>query len=501
MRKFPHFVFRFSVLCLLLQAGITPIKTCASTDTITSIPLRHPQLGVTAHFHHGAQGGYDALDRIMPLLAESGLTWVRTQVIWPEVEKTKGVYQIPEHSMRWINAVHDAGLKIDLIFEGTNDLYANKYDPTAYAKAAAWVAKELGGKVQTMEILNEPYNFGFVQIYGGTWNALEKDGSVSVWAKKYVEFLNEAAKAIKAANPKMKVIGLGSASPVNFRQLEMGIASEVDGIVDHPYSYRSTPEIIPYPGTDEIKERDGILITDKQGTIASLIRNYRSTSEKNNGPKELWFNEWGWSTFQEAAPAGQFGGLYAGFTENAQAKYILRRFVEDLALGVDFSLVYDFKDYGTDPNEVLHNFGLIDFNLKPKPAYYAVQRMSRALIDFKPQKTFEVAVFAFDNRPDVHPIIWDKAKLAATGTIRTYQFSDTKGAPLLVVWSAERADGDLKPRLADIELSSKFTFKNIKAQDLMTGRKFDIPFVFEKDKVQIRKMSIPDAPVILSFEK
>jgi hypothetical protein len=100
----------------------------------------------------------------------------------------------------------------------------------------------------------------------------------------------------------------------------MGVAPEVDGITDHPYSAHSIPELVPFAATPGKLKRDGIFTADAKGTFASQVRMYREQSAKYRGPKELWLTEQGWPTFQSLSPFG----LFTPVDQHIQARYILR---------------------------------------------------------------------------------------------------------------------------------------------------------------------------------
>ena len=194
------------------------------------------RLGTCTHF---AQG-WD-YQKLMPLIEKSGLGWIRDDIGWDSVEREKGKYQVPERTLAWIHAAHEHHLRVLAILNADNKLYADHYDPEAFARWGAWMAKELAGDIDAVEILNEPNNFGFSKYYGGSHDG-EGD---SPWVAKYVTLMNTAAKAIKAANPKMPVIGFGAGVPVTYKQLSLGASPSVDGIADHPYSNHSVPELLP----------------------------------------------------------------------------------------------------------------------------------------------------------------------------------------------------------------------------------------------------------------
>lgn len=478
---------RFLPLALLVAAACSPAAARAAES---AAPVRHSQVGVCTHLEKWKQ------NEIPRLIAEAGIAWIRDDFYWGRMEREKGRYALTPEYVQNLAAAKAAGLQVIAIFNGGNRIYENPYDPEAYARAAAWFARETDGLVHAIEVLNEPANFGYTKHYGGHWNGVDKAGDVDPWVGHYVHLLNTAAKAIKAANPRVKVIGLGSVAPVNFRQIAMGVAREVDGITEHPYSFRLPPEYVPFAASEGILRRDGIATADAQGTFASQMRMYDELLKKHDGPREKWLTEWGWPTHQEA----KAGGLYAGFTESAQAKYILRRLTETLGLGTAVTIIYDFRDDGTNRYDAEDNFGLVRTDLSPKPSYHAVKRFTGHMFKFRPATVVnELNVFPVYTRTDRQPIIWDGSKIQGAGQIMTYQFSDPKGTPRIAIWACERADGDLNPILAEVEIVSSKPVKSIERHDLMTGQSSDVKFKAEGGRLTIARMTIPDYPVTLTL--
>lgn len=497
---------RYGLFILCLSSFLC-LGAQATEQTNTPSSPRNDRIGVNTHFAH--RGDYIAnynIERTIPVIAELGVGWIRDEISWGSYESVKGTYALPERTRQWIDTAHQAGLKIVLIFNYGNDLYADRYDAAAYAKAVAHLAAELKGKVQAIEILNEPNNFGFGKYYGGAWNGLPKDGKPAAYVVKYTNILNQAAVAIKAVNPQMKVIGMGAPAPANHRMIALGIAPEVDGIVDHPYSSHTVPEIVPFAASEGMLKRDGIAVADEKGTFASLVRMYREQSSKHSGPKELWFTEFGFPT--QRAHSGKEGG-FSGFTEEAQAKYTLRRLAESLGIGVAVSLIYDMKNDGTDPYEAEQNFGITTNGdqSQPKPVYTAVQRFARFTIPYQVAASApEVSVFARNSHIDEWPIKWDGSKLASDGSIRTYAFEKTTVAgafePMLLVWSTERAGGDVQPRAADIEINwtRPSVVKSVHAYDFFTDSWSDVKFEIKSgNRLWLANVTVPDRPVALVF--
>jgi hypothetical protein len=310
---------RLSVLginCLLV------ITTSVSAQAVSESPKRDDRIGVCTHFSQNWSA-----EEVIPLIAKSGAGWIRDDFGWGGMESTPGNYHIPPKAKAWIQAAGKAGLKIDLILAYGNSAYADHYDTAAYAKAAGWLARELSNEVQAIEILNEPNNFGFRDTYGGQWNGNEPNGAVSPYLQKYVQLLNAAAKEIKLANPHMAVIGLGTPAPASFRMIALGLARQVDGLTDHPYS-KQLPEFVAYASTAYFLLRDGIATADANGTFASQVAMFRAQAKKFDATDKLWHTEWGYST-ERGKPDKP------GMSEETQAVYILRRILESEAIGVE----------------------------------------------------------------------------------------------------------------------------------------------------------------------
>ena len=68
----------------------------------------------------------------------------------------------------WINAVSNAGIKIVGLIGYGNPIYTDPYDPDAYSKFAAWVARTFAGKIQAIEVCNEP-NGDYASKEGANW--------------------------------------------------------------------------------------------------------------------------------------------------------------------------------------------------------------------------------------------------------------------------------------------------------------------------------------------
>ncbi len=465
--------FRASVLGVICLAVITP---CVTVQAVPESLVRDDRIGVCTHFSQNWP-----VEQIMPLIARSGAGWIRDDLGWSGMEPKPGNYQIPSKTKNWIHAARRAGLKIDLILAYGNPAYADHYDTAAYAKAAGWLAREVANDVQAIEILNEPNNFGFRDIYGGQWNGNEHNGSVSPYLQKYVQLLNAAAKEIKLANPNMTVIGLGAPAPASFRMLALGLAPQVDGLTDHPYGVQM-PELVPYAATPDILQRDGIATADATGTFASQVSMFRAQARRWGATEKLWHTEWGYSTVR-AKPDKHKQGM----SEETQAVYILRRILESNALGVEHTFNYNFKDEGADPYSDYENFGLVKNDLSPKQSYFALQRVTGFLAGMGTAPPAKQASIV--NDPTV-----EKDGLGH----QCYTFSSPDEQRIVVAfWEARPWEANAIESNVVITLPADHEPRHVFLYDLLSGNQTEIPWKGSGDNRISIKVSISGAPKLV----
>ncbi len=92
---------------------------------------------MVSHFSQG----WDA-ETLMPLVAKSGLGWIRDGVRWADIEKEEGRYQIPEKAGRWISKAREHGLHIILVLNRGNPIYEDQFDAEAYSRAGSGSRRE-----------------------------------------------------------------------------------------------------------------------------------------------------------------------------------------------------------------------------------------------------------------------------------------------------------------------------------------------------------------------
>ena len=469
-------------------------------EPINSRDIKTSRFGTCAHFSYGNNGAFKAWKpyrELTDIAAAAGFKWLRDGC---SAKKVDGKFQMGEYDLEWIKYVKGKGIDIILCLRLYPDMSIDDYKDYVTA-----IVKATSEYVNVYELGNEPNNFGWKPKFGGTWNGYEKDGTVSTWVKEHVKYTNALADHIKKIRPDATVIGLGSCPPTNFHALNQGVSKSLDGVVDHPYTYSMPPEKVPFGWNME--KRDGIKVGDKDNSFAGLINSYVEHFQKTGVMRSVWVTEFGFTSFWFDGKTEK--GLYAGFSEEAQATYLVRRFIHSLALPVMASCQYDLiDDYNSSEFKDEGNFGLIRGDHSRKPAYYAIQRMTSLFsgFDHDPAATVKVEKEPLHRSSARGDLIkdWDKAAIAATNGVMAFAFANPARPEqrMLAVWSALPYSGEFNNRVCTIRIDGwkGFSGKPV-AIDIINGRRFDVPLKIDGDTLLLDNLSLKNHPIVIKFLK
>jgi hypothetical protein len=218
---------------------------------------------------------------------------------------------------------------------------------TAWVRYIDRLALHFKGRIKYWEIWNEPNG-------GGFWHPGNPN------PEDYTSLVKLTAPVIRRRVPSAMIVG-GAFGGVPFdycqRCLESGLAEHVDKISFHPY--RARPEENYYTDVHALR---------------GLVHRYKPSIE-------LWQGE-------DGAPSteGCVGGISGQWTEATQARWLLRRLLTDLGLGLELTSwmhIVDLQNYiwSAGPTHDTVCQGLLrggSYTLKP--SYYAYQNLC-ALFD------------------------------------------------------------------------------------------------------------------------
>jgi hypothetical protein len=356
-------------------------------------------VGVNIHFTRGSE-------RDLDLIAAAGFNFIRMDFGWAGIERKRGEYDWSAYDELTAN-LEKRALRALYILDYSNPLYeetvlsknpisgtehkdtASPQNPgsvQAFARWAAAAAKHFKGRRIIWEIWNEP--------------------NISFWKPKpdvtqYTALALATARAVREADPNATIIGPATSEvPLKFLEefFAAGALAHLDAVSVHPYrSYKKAPETA----------------VEDYARLRAMIERHAPTSEKRRMP--IISGEWGYSTFTK------------GVSLETQAAFVVRQQLANLLAGVPLSIWYDWKNDGTDPNEREHNFGVVANDMKPKPAYIALQTMTRELNGFRIERRLDT-----DNTNDFVLLL-----------------SNAHGARKLAAWTVELASRDASLALPD----------------------------------------------------
>ena len=266
----------------------------------------------------------------------SGMTLIRADLTWDNVEFSKGVYNWNYYD-GLINNLQGTGINVMFILDYNNPLYpSNVYQQPAlggYANFAAAAAKHFQGKNVFFEIWNEPnFAYGF-------------NGS------QYSTFAVAAEQAMRAAVPNVTIIGPaeGESDPV-FREqmLSTGGGNFLNAFSFHPYVY---PESALYSN-------------GYQGGFPAVAADLVAYPPSSGVPLPMMASESG----------------TAGDTLQNQASIYTRIYLDDQLFGLALNTAYKYQDgQPADNNPANNDYGLIYADNTAKPAYTAVKNLISSL--------------------------------------------------------------------------------------------------------------------------
>ena len=476
-------------------------------DPRSSREIEKSKFGTCVHFSYapkpeGAFKGWYPKELLLDEISNCGFKFIREGLAMDKLPD--GSWKIRDVDLETLKKAKERGIEQIVVI----GMSAKETIPEFLNKVRAMV-EQSRDYVNIYELGNEPNNFGqWRQTFrhkgkDGSWNGYESDGTVSEWVRKHVEYTNAGADLIKKIAPDKTVIGLGSCAPTNFHALNAGVSKNLDGVVEHPYTFSLPPEKVPFG--KRLAKRDGIAIGDDEHTFRGLVESYHEHFRKTGKPRSLWVTEFGFTTFELSDAKAK--GLYVGFSEQAQALYLLRRFVESLSLPVAVSCQYDFiDDYDSNPATDEANFGILRADYSRKPAFYVLQRMNSLLAGAEPDPSLQLKV----TKEALHRSMvrgelvkdWDAAKIDAANGVRLAAFRqpDRPNERMAAVWSMQPYSGEFNTRPVSFEVGGLQDFTAMPvAIDMMTGESFDLPVKFENGKATVTELPLGQTVLLIKF--
>jgi hypothetical protein len=319
--------------------------------------------------------------RVLDLIQDAGFHIIRIDFAWQYIEATRGQYNCSQYDQLFAQCAA-RGIRLMPVLCFANTLYGDPTKPAYYGSEAfrngftnyvdavtkhfakltdQYQAQHPGSNVKmTWELWNEP-NYGDRFWPGNS-------------ADQYMALANQVLPIIRKNDPNATIVAPGlsavSIPPCpnwdtylttcfNYGKThpgQQGLLSMVDGVSVHPYRWDagSNPETA---------------VSGSSSFPFSYV-GVRSMMDSHGGSNvKIVSGECGYNTMT--------GG--SGVTFQTQADYAARMMLINFSQGIPYSIWYDFSNDGTDLKDGEHNFGLLNNDLTPKPAYLAMKTLTRTL--------------------------------------------------------------------------------------------------------------------------
>lgn len=424
--------------------------------------------------------GFETLDRMMfeperayEQVGRLGVKWARCQTGWARTEKEPGQYDFA-----WLD-----GIANSLLGQGVTPWFSISYGNRLYTPdapdwsavgwapifaeepKAAWlrytraVAERFGDRVAHWEIWNEPN----IRVF---WQPNQPS------AKDYTELVKITATEIRRHVPNAVIVGgaLAGMPTAYLREcLELGLADLVDKISYHPY--RPVPE------------------KDYETTVSE----WQEMVAAKNPKVGLWQGENGAPSVGGPRSAGALSQL--PWSDTYQAKWLLRRILLDLLVGVDMTSYFTMVDlaaynWGKGPSDRTNYKGLLRAgDYSAKAAYFAYQCLC-ALFDAKTKM--------ISNRP---PAFLETT--LASGRVQYVRGGcfARNGKAIHVVWYPSTLPESFAPQTfrADLPVSPDATIVDPVLIDPLSGKVFGLENVARGDgRLTVANLPLLDYPLLVT---
>ena len=303
----------------------------------------------------------------------AGMTWVKFQLPWKHFEGTRGVRNFPDDIVGALNT-NGISILVSIVKApewarpgNTNfGVEGPPSNPQDYASFVGEFAARYCGRVQAIEVWNEQ-------------NLWYEWGGETLDARRYIQLLAAAYRAIKAACPGMIVVSgaptpTGATPPAAIRDTtyldqmyRAGLKRYCDAIGVHPSGYGNPPDVRVHDFQAGNYSRPSH-VNDSSFYFRNTMEQYWNIMVKyGDANKRLWPTEFGWASTSSPLP----GYEYAAYnSEQDQAAYIARAFDMMRNWGfVGVAFLWNLNYGVTQPGTELAAFGV-----SGRPAYEALRQ-------------------------------------------------------------------------------------------------------------------------------
>jgi hypothetical protein len=377
----------------MLRVGVPAAAQASEPPPVTAPP---PGVTVTDRFSStgypfligpkvalGIQAQYfgQPLDRLTGMVNEIGFTWTKQQIIWRDVEVSKGHYEWGQLD-EVVDTLNRANIRV-MLSVVKSPLWAtptglddgtplNSQDFGDFMRA---IATRYKGKVIAYEIWNEE------NLAAETGNRINP--------AFYVQLLKAGYLGVKGIDPGAIVV-LGALSPTGVNNPNLAVNDLVyldqlykvnggeiknyfDVLGSHPYGMANPPDTLWSEGKPGPEKK---FYNDDSFYFRRFEQQYAIMQQYGDGDKQVWLSEWGWGSDFRADGYQEFNTV----TEEMRAKYVTDAILQmrrnNPYMGVTFLWNLNWSIIGNWYDGPSH-YSIINPDYTKRPVYDALKNLPK----------------------------------------------------------------------------------------------------------------------------
>ena len=288
-------------------------------------------MGIFLYRNGNDEGGHRNMERIAAAAQAAGVKWTREEFHWARIEPRKGAFDFAFYD-KMVETAQRHGISVYALVAYWTP-WTKPYEDEGfrdYCNALREMVRRYKHVIKHWEIYNEPNIF--------FWSGPRE---------RYPALLKMAYDTVKAEDPDAQVLGCSTAGIDNkFIQMCLDAGAPFDALTIHPYR--------------------GALHEDSFTAELKAVR-------EQVGGRPVWITEMGWPTIPGTV------------SERQQASLLARAYLSAVGSGACQNMSwYDFKNDGWNPYYNEENFGILQNDLAPKPAYRALAQVCRTFASGAP---------------------------------------------------------------------------------------------------------------------
>ncbi len=356
-----------------LEVKVGTEITCADFSRAVRSNNTNPTLGVSAHLTTVGD-----IHNSLMLVNAAGISNLRDDFRWNEIEKTKGDVKLTSRMKTLILNAESYGIDILPVIYGWNSLYQNDTnsfvtDADAIKSYGVYLKKlmqtdEFKNYINNVEILNEP-DCAKIPGYEAT------DGTAAsnkARGAAYATILKEAYTAIKDVKPSVTV-GAFSTCSVNTEGTKQFVQAVLDNL-DAKYFDAVTEH--PYFGSGYTDEQHK---TYRYGTLIKSLGDYHGLFTGKFANSTRWHTEYGSTTADDGGKGFSVANQYEQAVKAIRAYNTIKRYSFS-----DKLYLYCLANNGSNETATADNYGMLrahnyETPYAAKATYLAVANMNNIL--------------------------------------------------------------------------------------------------------------------------